>query len=81
MQGAIFEGLESSMRLVHRCAIYEGLYLNSTNANTGRATVDNLEKELVNLYTNILTYLSKSRRYHSRNKASEFQIGPPECPR
>lgn len=72
MQGAIFEGLESSMRLVHRCAIYEGLYLTNTSAKTARPTVENLEKQLVQLYIHILTYLSKSRRYHSRNKACEF---------
>lgn len=59
------------MRLVHRCAIYEGLYLN--DIDTGRTTVENLEKLLVQLYANILIYLSRSRRYHSRNKAGESQ--------
>lgn len=75
-QASILVGLESVACLVDRCAIYECLYLNDINTQARSATVQMLEKQLIELYANILIYLSKSKRYYSHKTACEFQYGP-----
>lgn len=63
--------------IVGRCAIYERLYLYDIDIE--RAFVESLEKALVDLYADILIYLSRSKRYYSRNAAGGSRPDPPKC--
>ncbi|KAL8645974.1 MAG: hypothetical protein Q9210_006409 [Variospora velana] len=59
--GAVAEGLELVSSLIARCALYEQLYL--SRPSTLRS---DLEATLVRLYTAILLYLAKARRYYTK---------------
>jgi hypothetical protein len=56
------EGLEHVSNLITRYAIFENLYLHVDSAVEGQ-----LADAIVGLYTAILTYLSKARRYYHLN--------------
>jgi len=62
---AILVGLEKTACLIHRCAIYELLYLNGATAAS-----ENLENSMLSLYTAILKFLARaierSKVEHSR---------------
>src|SRR5205814_10309464 len=58
------EGMERTAYLVSRYAIFEELYLHNQ-----LSSFDGLERALVELYTTVLLYLSKARRYYDQNTA------------
>lgn len=65
------------LNIVGRCAIYERLYLHGIDIES--ALVESLEKALVDLYADILIYLSRSKRYYPRNAAGRSRPDPPKC--
>ena len=67
--GAMADGVQHVSNLITRYAILEKLYL---QANTVAMAKDQLSQSIVKLYTTILKYLSKARRYYDRNTASAF---------
>ena len=64
--GAIVEGLETVSHLITRYAIFENLYIRH-----GTTTQGDLEAMLMILYTNILIYLAKARKYFQTATASK----------
>jgi hypothetical protein len=65
------EGMEFVSNLITRCAILEKLYLHTTVVIKSAAK-DELVKAILELYTAILKYLSRARRYYGRNTTSAF---------
>jgi hypothetical protein len=59
--GSMIEGVELVSRLVARYALVEELYLQGTSVEK-----DQLADSITRLYTTILVYLSKARRYYDR---------------
>lgn len=59
--GAMIEGLELVSRHVARYALVEELYLQGTSVET-----DHLADLITGVYTSILVYLVKARRYYDR---------------
>lgn len=59
---ATAESLEQVSGLITRYAMIEGLYLNAVSA-----IKEQLKNAIVRLYTAVLTYLLKARRYYARN--------------
>lgn len=69
--GAATQGIESTARLISRCAVYEATNLRSAgSAITALQSI--FKDELVCLYAAILTYLSKAGAYYKRRTAEEF---------
>lgn len=64
--GAMIEGVELVSNLITRSAILEKLYLRTTEGMKAAAK-DQLEQAIFELYTAVLKYLSKARRYYTRN--------------
>ena len=62
---SVIEGLAQTAELICRYAITEDLYLQ----NKSEATKE-LERALVKLYADILTYLSKAKQYVEQGTAS-----------
>ena len=67
--GAMIEGIELVSNLITRYAILEKLYL-QTITGMKAAAKDQLEKAILQLYTAVLKYLSKARRYYDRKTYS-----------
>jgi hypothetical protein len=65
--GAMAEGIQYVSNLITRYAISESIYL---RINTAAAAKDQLADSIVKLYTAILKYLAKARRYYDRSFAS-----------
>ncbi|MCJ1382729.1 hypothetical protein MMC17_005842, partial [Xylographa soralifera] len=66
--GAMVEGVEHISNLITRYAIIEHLHLQ----NTAAMAKDQLSQSLVKVYTAILQYLSKAKRYYDRNTAKRM---------
>jgi hypothetical protein len=64
--GAMVEGIELVSNLITRSTILERLYLQTTEGMKAAAR-DQLLKAILGLHTAVLQYLSKARRYYSRN--------------
>lgn len=62
---SVVEGLAQTAELISRYAVTEALYLR----NKSEATKE-LEKALVKLYADILTYLSRAKQYVEQGTAS-----------
>lgn len=71
-QDAILVALERLASIVDRCAIYECLYLDTTK--TLLSSADHLEKALISLYSNLLVFLARSKRYLSHNTTGKCVI-------
>jgi hypothetical protein len=65
--GAMIEGLELVSSLVTRYSIIEGLYLQGTSVEK-----EQLADSITRLYTAILVYLSKARRYYDRRTGGDI---------
>jgi hypothetical protein len=63
------EGMELVSNLIARYAILEKLYLYTT-MGVKSAARNQLEKAILKLYTAVLKYLSKARRYYDRKTYS-----------
>ncbi|KAI5839362.1 hypothetical protein DFP73DRAFT_634572 [Morchella snyderi] len=72
-QDAILVTLERLAGIIDRCAIYECLYLDKTK--TMLSSADHLEKSLISLYSNLLIFLARSKRYLSHNTTTRIVIG------
>ncbi|KAL5391936.1 hypothetical protein PMIN04_007501 [Paraphaeosphaeria minitans] len=68
--GAMAEGVEFVSDMVTRCAIIEDLYLQGTSEAKTQ-----LEQAVVKLYTKILQYVLKARRYYSTSTAGRLASG------
>jgi len=68
--GAMIEGLELVSRHVARYALVEELYLQGTSVET-----DHLADLITRVYTLILVYLVKARRYYDRGTGGASQNG------
>jgi hypothetical protein len=68
------EGVERISSLITRCDILERLYLLPMTALA--LAREQLEKSIIKLYSAMLKYLSKARRYYSQNTASAFMYFP-----
>jgi hypothetical protein len=68
--GAMIEGLELVSRHVARYALVEELYLQGTSVET-----DHLADLITRVYTSILVYLVKARRYYDRGTGGVSQNG------
>ena len=66
--GAVAEGVETTARLIARCALYEAVYLGNASENVGSATTM-LEDELILMYSSILKYLARAATYYARGTA------------
>ena len=64
--GAIIEGLETVSHLITRYAIFENLYIRPNASARGE-----LEAMLIILYTDVLIYLAKARKYFQTATASK----------
>jgi hypothetical protein len=62
--GSVLEGMEAIAHLINKYAIFEDLYLREELSATGQ-----LRHALVKLYTAVLRYLSKAKRYYSMTTA------------
>lgn len=65
--GAMIEGLEFVSSLVARYAMIEGVYLQGTSVER-----EQLVDSITRLYTAILVYLSKARRYYDRRTGGDI---------
>jgi len=68
--GAMIEGLELVSRHVARYALVEDLYLQGTSVEK-----DHLADLITRVYTSILVYLVKARRYYERGTGGASQNG------
>ena len=66
--GAVLEGLELITHLISRYAIVEQLYLNHQQMLSS----GEIQRNLVELYSTVLLYLSKAKRYYEQSTASRF---------
>jgi len=78
-------GLEKTSCLIHRCAIYELLYLNGATAapenleNSLEATAasENLENSMLSLYTAILKFLARAIERSKVEYSRRTRLSPP----
>ena len=70
--GAVLEGLELITHLISRYAIFEQLYLNHQQMLSS----GEIQHNLVELYSTVLLYLSKAKRYYEQSTASRFNESP-----
>jgi hypothetical protein len=68
--GAMIDGLELVSRHVARYALVEELYLQGTSVEK-----DHLADLITRVYTSILVYLVKARRYYDRGTGGASQNG------
>jgi hypothetical protein len=68
--GAMSEGIELVSSLITLCAVQESLYLRRPSA-----IEEELRKALINLYTAVLTYMSKALRYYEQPTISMSPAG------
>jgi hypothetical protein len=67
--GAMSESIELVSNLTTRCVVQESLYLRRPSA------IEELRKALINLYTTVLTYMSKALRYYEQPTISMSPTG------
>jgi hypothetical protein len=71
------DGMELVSNLITRCAILEKLYLRATMGMIS-AMKDQFVKAILQLYTAVLKYLSKARRYYDQ-KTYRTSVYAPLC--
>lgn len=70
MFGAIAEGMEYVSKLITRYVIFEKLYQRIPGESAAELEPkERLSEALCKLYASILRYLSKAKRYYTRNTA------------